>query len=158
MKVIVHRGTQEIGGAVIEIQFKSSRILLEAGFPLFLNNKTIEREIAFCPPDKLLGLGVLPKIKGLYEWDTPTFDSILISHAHMDHYGLIDYIHPDIPVCLSKGTRKLIDLSALFLGTSRLQGKIFEFNIYEPFQIGDLRVMPFLMDHSAFYLSKVILN
>ena len=150
MKITIYRGTKEIGGTLIEIKSGNSRILIDAGYPLFLNNKPIEDEVASYSYNKLLELGVLPDIKGLYEWDLSTFDAVLISHAHLDHYGLLRYIHPGIPVYLSKGTRKIIDISVLFKLTKEIPAVFREFDMYKPFQVGSFRIMPFLMDHSAF--------
>ena len=75
---------------------------------------------------------------------------MLISHAHLDHYGLLRYINPAIPVYLSRGTRKILELSVLFKLTPDISATLYEFNMYNPFNIGGFRIMPFLMDHSAF--------
>ena len=34
MKIIIHRGTHEIGGSCVEIRSKKSRILIDIGMPL----------------------------------------------------------------------------------------------------------------------------
>ena len=96
MKLTIYRGTKEIGGTLIEVSTDCTRILLDAGYPLFLNDKPIDNTIKDLPSDKLLELGVLPNIDGLYTWDKPSFDAVIISHAHMDHYGLLEYINNDI--------------------------------------------------------------
>ncbi|MBP7176101.1 MAG: MBL fold metallo-hydrolase [Thermoclostridium sp.] len=150
MQITIYRGTHEIGGTLVELKSGKSRILIDAGYPLFLNNQPIEDEVSSCSHERLLELGVLPDIKGLYGWDTPAFDAVIISHAHIDHYGLLHYIHPAIPVYLSKGTRKIIEISALFMLSAQPPTETREFTMYKPFQIGDFRIMPFLMDHSAF--------
>jgi ribonuclease J len=124
--------------------------LIDAGYPLFLNNQPIADEVSSYPYDKLLELGVLPDIKGLYKWDSPAFDAVIISHAHIDHYGLLRYINPAIPVYLSSGTRKIIEISVLFKLTDQDTEGFHEFAMYKPFNIGIFRIMPFLMDHTAF--------
>jgi ribonuclease J len=150
MKITIYRGTHEIGGTLIELQSGKSRILIDAGYPLFLNNQPIDDSVMWFRYEKLLELGVLPDIKGLYGWDVPTFDAVMISHAHIDHYGLLRYLHPSIPVYLSKGTRKIIDISALFMLTAQTPAAPREFDMYRPFSVGCFRIMSFLMDHSAF--------
>ncbi len=35
------------------------------------------------------------------------FDAVLLSHAHMDHYGYIDLLREDIPIYLSKISVKI---------------------------------------------------
>jgi len=67
MNLTIYRGTHEIGGTLIELESGRSRILIDAGYPLFLNNRPIENEVSAYPTEKLLELGVLPYIKGLYE-------------------------------------------------------------------------------------------
>lgn len=150
MNAIIHRGTQEIGGTLIELKTAQSRILLDAGYPLFLNGNPIDDNLAKLPHEELLKLGVLPSIDGLYSWDSPSIDGIIISHAHLDHYGLLKYVHPDIPVYLSAGTKTLIEVSQLFgiCEKYKINARLFE--MYKSFNVGDFSVKPYLMCHSAF--------
>ncbi len=150
MKITIHRGTKEIGGTLIELESRDSRILIDAGYPLFLNNEPIEDEVSGYPPEKLLELGVLPKIQGLYKWDSPQFDAVIISHAHIDHYGLLRYVNPTVPIYLSKGTHKIIEISVLFEIFADFDAQFRHFEMYKPFDIGAFKIMPYLMDHSAF--------
>lgn len=150
MNIIIYRGTHEIGGTLIELKTKNSRILLDAGYPLFLNGAPIDDKVSSLPYNELLTLGVLPKINGLYQWDIPQFDALIISHAHLDHYGLLKYVHPDIPVYLSAGTDRLISISQTFHICEEYPLNHRIFKMYRPFHIGGFTVKPFLMDHSAF--------
>lgn len=150
MKAVIYRGTQEIGGTLIELCAENTRLLLDAGYPLFLNGDTIDGSVAKLPAEELLKLGVLPPISGLYHWDKPDFDGIIISHAHIDHYGLLKYVHPDIPVYVSAGTKTLIEVSQLFKICEQYTINAQLFRMYEPFCIGDFTIKPYLMDHSAF--------
>jgi len=150
MHITIYRGTHEIGGTLIELKTQSSRILLDAGYPLFLNGLPIDDKLAKLPPEELLKLGVLPGISGLYSWDTPAFDAVIISHAHLDHYGLLKFVHPDIPVYMSAGTERLIRITVLFKIYADNPPACRTFNMYQPFKIGDFTIKPYLMDHSAF--------
>jgi ribonuclease J len=150
MHITIYRGTKEIGGTLIEVKTASTRILIDAGYPLFLNNEPISDDIAKLPHTELLALGVLPEIEGLYAWDEASFDAVLISHAHIDHYGLLKYINPSIPVYMSAGTETLIRVSQLFKIIDSYDLDIRKFKMYRQFQIGDIDVKPYLMDHSAF--------
>lgn len=150
MRITIYRGTHEIGGTFIELKTTDSRILLDAGYPLFLHGKPIEDHIASLPSEQLLLLGVLPDIKGIYRWDGPTFDAVVISHAHIDHYGLLPYVHESIPVFMSAGTKKIIDISQLFKICKVFAFNAHIFHMYQPFYAGNFCIKPYLMDHSAF--------
>jgi len=150
LKLTIHRGTHEIGGTLIEIKTTLTRLLIDSGYPLFLNNIPIEDNVAKLPKEKLLELGVLPSIKGLYKWERSSFDAIIISHAHIDHYGLLKYINSDIPVYMSAGTKKLIEISQAFKICETYPLNTSVFNMYEPFEVGDFLIKPYLIDHSAF--------
>lgn len=150
MQVTIHRGTKEIGGTLIEVKTDTTRVLIDAGYPLFLNNAPIGEGIAKLPHTELLALGVLPKIEGLYVWDEARFDAVVISHAHIDHYGLLRYVNSAIPVYMSAGTERLIHISRLFRICEGHDSEVRRFRMYRYFRIGDIRLKPYLMDHSAF--------
>jgi ribonuclease J len=95
---------------------------------------------------------VLFAIDGLYKDQEPGVDGILISHSHKDHYGLLDYLHPDIPVYVSEGANKLIHILNVFTP------KQSHIHISKPcivkhkvsFDIGDFHITPYMVDHSGF--------
>jgi len=152
LKLIIHRGTKEIGGSCVEVRTASNRILIDFGIPLvsrdhqpfdanLLKGKTIQ---------DLRAQNILPDIKGLYRDEKKEIDGILISHSHLDHYGFLQYVNPEIPIYLSQGAGILIDVSNIFVPTK--VGKL-NTNIIsnkKRFKIGDFTVQPFLVDHSAF--------
>ena len=150
MRMTIYRGTREIGGTLIEVRTASTRILIDAGYPLFLGGKPIEAKVARLPSSKLLDLGVLPPIQGLYAWDEAAFDAVLVSHAHLDHYGLLKYVNLRIPIWMSTGTKTMIEISQRFKIYDDCPMTVRTFAIYAPFTVGDIRITPFLMDHSAF--------
>jgi len=158
MQITIYRGSKEIGGTLIEVKTNTTRILIDAGYPLFLNNEPIEDNIAKLPPTELLALGVLPKIKKLYDWDDADFNAVLISHAHIDHYGLLKYINSAIPVYMSAGTERLIKISQRFKICEIFDLEARKFEMYQPFQIGNIKIKPYLMDHSAFDAAAFEIN
>lgn len=152
MKLLIHRGTHEIGGSCVELRAGNNKILIDFGMPLvdarqepfdarILSGKSVE---------DLKKLKVLPNIKGLYKGAEKGVDAIFISHAHMDHYGLLQYAHPDIPIYMSQGAKQLIEISDIF--TPNKIGKINTQIIakYQKITIGDFAITPYLVDHSAF--------
>ena len=158
MHITIYRGTKEIGGTLIEVKTDTTRILIDAGYPLFLNNAPIDDNIAKLPHTELLALGVLPKIERLYAWDDAGFDAVVISHAHIDHYGLLKYINSAIPVHMSAGTERLIQISQRFRICDSFGSEVRRFRMYRSFRIGDIELKPYLMDHSAFDAAAFEIN
>ncbi|MCK9554397.1 MBL fold metallo-hydrolase [bacterium] len=152
MKLTIQRGTQEIGGSCVELSTANSKILIDFGMPLvdkgkdpfdakILDGKSIE---------ELKSLKILPDIKGLYKNEEKEIDAILISHSHLDHYGLLNYVHPEIPVYLSEGAQRLIEASDVFIPhkIGAINFRIIKKN--KKTTIGDFSVTAYLVDHSAF--------
>ncbi|MCK5160359.1 MAG: MBL fold metallo-hydrolase [Candidatus Aureabacteria bacterium] len=152
MKLTIHRGTKEIGGSCVELNTATTKILIDFGMPLvdkkkepfgskILKGKSIE---------ELQSLKILPDIKGLYKNEEKGIDAILISHSHLDHYGLLNYVHPEIPVYLSEGAQRLIEVSNIFVlhKTGSINFKILKKN--RKTAIGAFSVTAHLVDHSAF--------
>ena len=113
--VTVHRGSNEIGGNCVEIATTKSRLILDVGMPLseMMDNSDSRRR----KPDRddLIRRGVIKPIPGLFSLG-PKIDGILLSHAHGDHFGLIEYTRPEIPVYLSRGASKMLMSGSLFAG------------------------------------------
>jgi ribonuclease J len=152
MKLTIHRGTREIGGSCVKIQSSSSRILIDLGLPLVDENR--ERFDAGNIKDKskaeLIKSRILPDIKGLYKHEGPAFDGILLSHAHQDHYGLLSFVNSQIPIYLSDGCKELIEISRFFGQTDIEPINVQTLKSWQSFSIGDFKVAPYLVDHSAF--------
>ena len=125
MQLLIHRGTQEIGGSCVELKTDKTRILIDFGQPL----------------DEEIKKPSYPKILP---------DAVLISHSHMDHYGLLGHINPDIPVYMSQGAKELIEVSNIFTPnkTGKINARIVKPK--KPFVVGDMTVTPYQVDHSAF--------
>ena len=151
MKLIIHRGAREIGGSCVELASGNSRIIIDLGLPLIdkkgesfnssvLQGKSIEG---------LISENILPDVKGLYTNDTPGVDAILLSHSHQDHYGLLCHIHSDIPVYMSPGAKILIEISDLFIPVKVKLPNVIILKRWQPVEIGDFVVKPYLVDHSA---------
>ncbi len=150
MKFIIHRGTKEIGGSCVEIFTGKSRIVIDIGLPLVNPDMSkFDSDIMKNHSIKdLINLGILPDIKSLYKPDGKTV--LLISHAHQDHYGLWDYIHPVCPVYLGKPTHKLIELTGIFTNRNLTISNLNYFESGKSFPVGDIEITPYLMCHSAF--------
>jgi ribonuclease J len=124
LKVIIHKGSQEIGGNCIQISSGKTTILLDAGRPLN-------------PASQPVDLSRL------------IVDALLVSHPHQDHFGLMATLPPGTPVYIGKLARSLIDAPRVFLGKDRYALAFHDFKAWQPFTIGEFTITPYLVDHSA---------
>ena len=150
MKFKIHRGAKEIGGSCVEVWTTTTRIVIDFGMPLVNPDKTqfCSKQIAELPLDELVKKSTLPDIPGLFQAGTATI--LIISHAHQDHYGLINYLHDTCPVYLGKATQKLIEITNIFTNRNWRIAHPNHFESGKSFCVGDIEITPYLMDHSAF--------
>lgn len=141
MNLTIHRGANEIGGTCIQIESGGARIVIDAGLPLvdeFGAEFTGEPE------------SVLPGIPGMFQPGEDKPLALLLTHAHMDHFGLLCFADTDIPVFASEGTKRLIGITSVFSSQKYDSRRIQSVKPWEPFSFGPFRLTPYLVDHSAF--------
>jgi len=152
MKFKIHRGTKEIGGSCVEVWTENTKILLDFGMPLVeKNGKEFDfNKYKTSKSSELVGKGVLPNIKGLYDNSDSLIDGVIISHSHQDHYGLVNYINDDTQYYLGEATHKIIELNNLFTPQEIHLKNTNYFEKEKTFKIGDISITPYWADHSAF--------
>jgi ribonuclease J len=146
MFVTIHRGTRQIGGSCVEVRNNYGAMLIDIGLPLdcTLREASTQEHVKD---------GVFPDIPGIYRGDTrePSVDAILISHGHLDHYGILPYIKEDIPIVIGSLTWNIIKTAAPFLHQPISHpGPAVDLQDGESFSLAGFTITPFLMDHSAF--------
>ena len=137
MKIRIHRGTKEIGGTCIEIEAQGKRIALDVGLPLDAPDDPEEHE------------SLLPQVPGFREPDESLL-GVLISHPHLDHYGLAKYIRPEVPVYIGEAAHNVMKAASAYVPNGRSFAAPHFIAHRTPVEIGPFRVTPFLVDHSAF--------
>ncbi len=131
MKIIVHRGTHQIGGCATEIKTNTSRILIDAGSELDSNT-----------PLSIAGITS----------GTTNCNAVLFTHYHGDHIGLLESVNNDIPMYIGELSKRIIELQNFrqhSYDISRVQS-IRTYKTAEPIYFGDIKVTPYMVDHSAF--------
>jgi len=161
VSIKVHRGTESIGGTCIEVMADSGRIILDLGLPLMENGGgeiNVERQ-----NNPTVENGMIPDVTGLTDGncDKPIL-GVLLSHAHPDHYGLLEHVHADIPIHMSEESKALIGVGNVFypekLTLPETLARCTPFNQEKAFTLGAFTITPFLMDHSAFGASSLLIE
>ena len=146
MKIIIHRGINQIGGCITEIATEKARIFIDLGQNL---------------PD---GEGVLKD--GLANSEaieniTQGIDAIFYTHYHGDHLGLFHYVSDDIQQYIGK-VAKQISIRK-YQQLSHIEGReqqsaeeiaklerMGELIPKQPIIIKDIKITPFFVSHSAY--------
>lgn len=145
MTITIHRGSQEIGGLCIELGNSwGERILLDAGRPLEEHPDGPEFD------QNRLGKALSPIN------EHGTLLGVVYSHGHQDHLGFDCIVPLDIPRWLGQDTLALFRLrhDAGFLqdrnGMVAPNWDVYKtYESEKHFEIGQFRITPWLMDHSA---------
>ncbi len=155
-------GVNEIGGNKVLLEDGDTRVFFDFGQSFTLGS---EYFTGWLSPRNINGLGdyfefgLLPKLKGLYaekqlkftglSYAKPRFDAVFLSHAHFDHANHIQFLDPDIPLYLGRGTK-------LFLETMQRTSSFCNYgqHMYRTFRtgrkirVGKIAVEPIHVDHS----------
>ena len=161
MNITIHRGTDEIGGSCVEMECGKTRILVDIGMPLVNPDKTPFdfKKYAKMSGEELIEAGILPNVPGLYPWDdSEAPHGILISHAHPDHYGFMNYAKDEIPVYMSFGTQAMIKVNTLVGSEITMPPKLTQVEAGVKFTCGDFTILPVLADHSGFDALSFIID
>lgn len=129
MIINVIRGQNQIGGNIIEVATKKTRILLDVGLELD------DADIQF------------PNVEGLFS--NASFDAVFVSHYHGDHLGLAYYIDKQIPLYIGEASYRIVKAADDYKSVESILPTGYLTN-QTPIVVGDIKVTPFLCDHSAF--------
>ncbi|MCE9561224.1 MAG: MBL fold metallo-hydrolase, partial [Planctomycetes bacterium] len=153
MRITVFRGTKEIGGTCIEVAAGNTRVILDTSTPLVNADRSPfdARVLQNRFVDELLASGILPSVPGLFRADSPPPTAILLSHAHLDHVGLLPYTVPTIPVYATSGTSKMMLAGSIFSRQFQLDRKRHRtVNDGQSFSVGEITITPLAVDHSTY--------
>ena len=144
MKITIHRGTNQIGGCVTEIESGGCKVFIDFG-------------------EQLPGMEskALPIIEGLTCGDVSK-SALFITHYHGDHIGKICDTAPDLPIYVGKTALDVYEYLERRLSripeTNEAEkhkkilkrlGTVNTFVAKSPIKIGEIEVTPLFVDHSA---------
>lgn len=131
MKIIVHRGTHQIGGCSTEIATKTSRIVIDFGSELDGNQS----------------LDVDGITTGMSDCK-----AVLFTHYHGDHIGLLESINSDIPLFIGEMSLDILKLqnARQKIYSEEVIDRIKPYITGTKMTFGDITVTPYMVDHSAF--------
>lgn len=137
MKIKIHRGTEQIGGSIVEIFTDSTRIFLDMGSPLPDGDGNSANDVL--------------QIEGVTS-GTPRCDAVLFSHYHGDHIGMMGVVLPEVPVYMGTVAKEiyLILQNRVRNGIPEIVANARTFEPGISFEIGDIHIMPLMVDHAAF--------
>lgn len=141
------RGADTIGGSCIRICHGDDSIILDYGMPLMASGGDRLDEGAVLSPN--IDNGILLDVTA----DDTRPLAFIISHAHPDHYGLVDHVPDDIPVYISGAAKALMEVGNVFYPPAMQLKRLASCEIYTPWQsftVGPFTITAHLMDHSAF--------
>lgn len=131
MRARIHRGAEEVGGSSVELEARGERLILDVGLPL----DSIAAETARPPAAAEAG--------------DPSLRGVVVSHAHPDHYGLLEAVDDQVPVYMGEATARILRAAQFYASGVDVQPTSF-LSDRETFDVGPFQVTPYLVDHSAF--------
>lgn len=135
MQVCIHRGAKEIGGSCVEVISNGKRLIIDLGLPLDAESN-----------DKKY----LPDISG-FDGNDDSLLAILISHPHMDHFGLLAHVSNKIPIIMGANARRILTQASRFLpGNWPVPADGLNLKSGISFELGPFKITPFLIDHSGY--------
>lgn len=138
MKIVIHRGTHQIGGIATEICTENTRILIDMGDELSLDPGFVSSPL---------------NIPGVTDANGKC-DAVFFTHYHGDHTGQMTRIRNDIPLYAGALAKDVMLMSAEHsyhkdpVLCDRIK-TLHSFNGGEELVIGDIRITPWSIDHSA---------
>ena len=139
MQIKIHRGINQIGGCVTEIKSKKARILIDVGTNLPTCKSKVKVNVA--------------KI-------SKKCDAVFITHYHLDHIGEYMKVRKKVPIYIGKQAKEIFTIYQKKMKEPNIAEvtqqhidriKTFKtFNQDEQLEIGDMKITPIRIDHSAF--------
>ena len=164
-KITFHAGILTIGGTIIEIAYEDSHIFFDFGSEY---NPSLEVQPSTL--QDLLDANLVPYVNNIFDPEIPLVGyeskednfkntAVFLSHVHLDHTKIINYLNPTIPCYTLEGTKSLLNTlnindDFLFPLYNKKDGKntrdIIGVKDNEVVNIGKIKVKVMPIDHDAY--------
>ena len=171
-KITFHNGILTIGGTIIEIAYEDSRIFFDFGSEYDPSSPKQPKDL-----QDLLDMNLVPFIDNMFDPSIPLkgYESkednfkntaVFLSHVHLDHSKIINYLNPLVPLYMLEGTKSLLNTLNInddFLfplynkGESNVRD-IIGVEENETIQIGKIKVKVMPVDHDAYGASGLLIE
>ncbi|MDR2977619.1 MAG: MBL fold metallo-hydrolase [Streptococcaceae bacterium] len=173
IEVIFHAGVLTIGGTIVEIAYHDSHIFFDFG-------TEFRPELKF--PDEslktLLDNHLIPELKDIYDFrfdyhyagmKRPDFkhSAVFLSHAHLDHTKMINYLEPSIPLYALNATAEVLPvlnqngdflIEQPFEEDKSFTREIIGVAPYGKIRVGEIEVELAPVDHDAYGACGMIIS
>ncbi|AMC94450.1 MBL fold metallo-hydrolase [Erysipelothrix larvae] len=155
-RITFHAGVLTIGGTVIEINYEGSRIFFDFGTE-FRPELKLKDELL----DTLIEHRLIPELDVYDEVFGRTVNgantAVFLSHCHLDHTRMINYLDPQVPLYALEDTKRLIELlnqDGTFvlpaINKDYVTREILGVKPDSTIKVGDIEVTLHRVDHDAY--------
>ena len=171
-KITFHNGILTIGGTIIEIEYEDSHIFFDFGSE-YNPKSPIQPENL----QDLLDEGLVPYLNNIFDPEIllKGFESkkdnfkntaVFLSHVHLDHSKIVNYLNPSIPLYTLEGTKSLLNTlninNDFLFPLNKSNGKntrdIIGVKENQVINIGDIMVKVMPVDHDAYGASGLLIK
>ncbi|MHC5267731.1 MBL fold metallo-hydrolase [Enterococcus sp. LJL98] len=170
--ITFHSGILTIGGTVIEVAYKDAHLFFDFGTEF-----RPELDLPDDDLDTLLANRLVPELKGLYdprlgytyqgeETKEYSHTAVFLSHVHLDHSRMINYLDPNIPLYTMKESKAILNTlnqTGDFLIPSPFEAKDFTremigLHAHDVIQVGEISVEIVPVDHDAYGAAALLIR
>ena len=163
-KITFHNGILTIGGTIIEIAYEDSHIFFDFGSEYDPSSESQPKNL-----QDLLDGNLVPYINNIfdpsislkgYESKEDGFKNtaVFLSHVHLDHSKIVNYLNPEIPLYTLEGTKSLLNTlninnDFVFPLERESESNVREINGVkenEVVEVGKIKVKVMPVDHDAY--------
>lgn len=163
-KITFHNGILTIGGTIIEVKYEDSHIFFDFG-----SEYNPKAEVQPTDLQGLLDEKLVPYLNNMFDPKIPLVGyeskednfkntAVFLSHVHLDHSKIVNYLNPKVPLYTLEGTKSLLNtlninddfLFPLYEKKGANTREIVGVKENEVIEVGKIKVKVMPVDHDAY--------